>query len=77
MKVGKQHGLEGRLLDLFGEFGGRGLYRDKQGYQLLHEHHAEFRRLVIRDALAEDAREAASMGADLLKDTELGDAPDF
>lgn len=73
--AGREAGLEGRMLDVYGSLGGRGLYRDPEGNVLLKSWGVPFRRVVIRDASLEDPKEAASMGADLLKDMGLGEAP--
>jgi hypothetical protein len=75
VKLGKQGRLAGPLLDLFATYGGRGLYRSHAGYRALHEASMDFRRAVIRDAMPEDAREAADMGADLLKAFDVAEAP--
>ncbi len=75
VQAGKAAGLPSRLLDLFAENGGRGLYRDRDGHALLLERGMDFRRVVVRDAQAEDPKEAASMGADLLKSWGAEDPP--
>lgn len=77
VKVGKQLNLPARELDIFATYGGRGLYRDRKGFELLHQLPFDTKRRVVEDALAEDPKEAASMGADLLKYRGEHDIPDF